>query len=251
MNARISMAAGLVMTCSVVLAPIADAAGIAGAAEAAAARRAAKQASGASKAAAERAAFRRVVVEMDENIVTGINKRFGPHLLETTKDLPPPKILTREQFDLHLQRRYPDMTPERRQALLGYTSDGKVVVNMNHQEGVLTLAHERLHQFSHPRFHEQVGRGVNEGVTERFAKMVAGDPHLIDLPPVYTAEVRVADALLARVGPDRLSQAYFKGEVSQLRAFLDSDLGPGTFNRFSRAAQRNDLDGALQVLMGR
>lgn len=224
---------------------------VAGVVTSSAERAAARRASGQAKAAAERAAMQKVLRSADENARRNIQRLFGKHLPDSGRNLPPARLLSRDDFDLHLQRHYPQLTAEERRQILGYYSNNQVTVNFNQQEFVLTMTHERLHQVAHPRFRETFGTELNEGVTERFAKLASGDLHLKDLPPVYTRESALADTLGARVGLDRLSQAYFKGEVGQVRSLLDADLGPGTYRRFVEATKQADLDLATRILMGR
>jgi hypothetical protein len=230
-----------------------DAANVTGAVEAAAARRAAQQARSAAAVAAERAAYQRILRDVDANVIRRIEQRFSRHVRpDAVRGLPPPTYLDRDAFDRALMQRYPQLSAEQRKAILGYaTPDGKITINVNQPEAVLTLAHERMHQLAHPRFRETFGGGIDEGASERFARLVANDMRLADLPPVYPSELRVVDALGARVGFDRLSRAYFQGDVGQITRVLELDLGQAGAARFTRAAQRHDLDDALNALIGR
>ena len=212
------------------------AAGILQSAEAAAARRAAGQAKSAAVVAAERAAWQKIAREADASAVQNIQRRFGDYLPRSGQVLPPARVLTREEFDLHLQRHFPDMTAERRKAILGYHKGGAVVVNMNDQQFILTLAHERLHQLAHPRFRETFGHGLNEGVTERLAKMTARDLHLIDLPPVYTLEQSLAETLGARAGFDRVQRAYSRARSASFEISSMPTLAPARSSASSRQA---------------
>ena len=105
-----------------------------------------------------------------------------------------------------------------------------------------------MHQLSSPQFGQSLGSKLDEGVTEMFAKRIYSDLHLMDLPKVYTSEQRLATMLAARAGEERLAAAYFRGDIASLRREIDSQLGPGRFDRFARAAREGDLAAAELAL---
>lgn len=110
------------------------------------------------------------------------------------------------------------------------------------------MAHERLHQLSHPKFSSAFGPKFNEGVTESFTRQIYTDMSLINAPKVYVTERRVADMLMARVGEEPVARAYFRGEIGALRKRLDADLGAGTYQRFAHALSAGDLSTAEAFL---
>lgn len=245
-NARQSRRA--VMGLALLWLPLTLAAGpVTRAAESAAARRAAAQVA---KQAAERAAWQRVHQQGDVAAMRAIERRFGAHLAVKGDKLPPARLLTPEEFDVALRQRAPDLSAEERRRILGYYVDGELAVNVRQQEFLLTLTHERLHQFAHTRFRSTFGSSVDEGVTERFARMSVGDLHLMDIPPVYTQEMRIADALIARVGPDRLASAYFKGDIAPVMEVLQRDLGSRGYWNLGKAMRDDDAELVLRMLVG-
>lgn len=68
------------------------------------------------------------------------------------------------------------------------------------------------------------------------------------MPKVYPQEQRVVSMIEARVGKERLSSAYFKGDMTSLRNRLDADLGKGSFERLAQAMRAHDMQGAEALL---
>lgn len=235
--------------------PSAGSAGpVSNAAQSAAARSAAAQSRAAAEQAAvraaQRAAWQRVYREGDEAALQAIHRRFGAQMPSAQRLVPPARLLTPEEFDRSLARRAPHLSAEERSRILGYQVDGQLYVNVRQQEFFLTLTHERLHQLAHPRFRQTFGNDINEGVTERFARMSVGDMNLKDLPAVYTAEMRLADMLIARVGPERIARAYFQGDPSAVQSVLRDQLGDRGLRQFAAAVQRADREFLASVLQG-
>ena len=201
--------------------------------------------------ATERAALAKVWRELDQKTLAAIARRYGSRigaerLSQATRT--PATVTDRAEFDKHLREGFPGMSEVERKNVLGYYFDQRLYVNGNHVQVPLTVAHERLHQLAHPRFRETLGRDLDEGLTERFARGIHSDLGIADAAKVYPHEQRIVNMLSARVGEDRLASAYFKGEMTALRSHLDADLGSGTFQRFAQAMKARDLKGAEALL---
>lgn len=229
----------------------ARASSIAASVERSLARKLALRGEAATLTAAERAALSKIWRDLDEKTLAAIERRYGSHigaerLSQAART--PATIVDRTAFDKHLRENAPGMSEAQRKSVLGYYYDGHVNVNGNQVQVPLTAAHERLHQLAHPRFRETFGRELDEGVTEQFARGIYGDLGLADMPKVYPNEQRVVTMLGARVGEERLASAYFKGDITSLRTYMDSDLGTGAFQRFTQALKGHDLEGAIALL---
>jgi len=243
------------MTCAaLIIAPsiaFAQAGAAAGAVERNIAKRLATRGGAVALTAAERAALQKLWLQADRDALKRIEVQFGAYLDKNRlaqAGKTPAIIAERDAFDQALRRAEPKMSEEKRKAILGYYFDEKLYVNGHHPEMLTTLAHERIHQLSHPRFQQALGSEVNEGFTESFARRVHPVIPVRDAPKVYTAEQRISQMLHARVPEKDLANAYFGGDISRLRRYVDADLGGGTFDNFAAAARRGDLARAEAIL---
>lgn len=217
-------------------------------------RRFAQQGEVAALSAAERTALQKLWRELDDLTLKAIERRYGSHI--TMKRLAeaarsPATIVERDAYEQYLRRHSPNLSDAERQEVLGYFTGQRAYVNGNHVQIPITVAHERLHQVSHPRFRETFGGDLDEGMTEHFARGIHNDLALHDMPKVYPVQQRLVSKLAARAGEEPLAKAYFQGEIGALQNQLDTDLGPGAFREFTLALRRQDLGRAESLLSGR
>jgi hypothetical protein len=207
----------------------------------------------AAKAAAERerAALARELRRLDVETIEGIERRYGTHIAPQRLNqarATPGRLLNHEDYQQQLRRAYPELPASRRENVLGNYVEGRVYVDRNQVRVPQVTAHERLHQLADPRFRQEAGNRLEEGVTQHFAGRIYGDLGLKDLPRIYPDEGRVVQMLEARVGEQQLVQAYFRGETDALRRGLDRQLGSGSFDDMVRALQHGDFRRAEALL---
>lgn len=231
--------------------PTAYAGSVAASVERSVARKLGQRAEVAAVSAAERAAAAKLLRELDKKSLAAIQRRYGMFITQERLGIAarhPTAIMDRAAFDKHLRSQFPSLNQAEREGVLGYYFDQRLYVNGNHVQVPLTVVHERLHQLAHPRFRETLGKELNEGLTEQFARGIYSDLALVDVAKVYPGEQRIVSMLTARVGDERLASAYFKGDLGALRRFLDADLGAGTFQRFATAGRAGNLKAAEALL---
>lgn len=202
---------------------------------------------------AERAAMLRSHQALDRTLLARIESRYGTWIDARRLDEArrrPGRILEPDEYMAHLRRSFPQARPQELQGILGDYTKGRISVNRASQTVPLTLAHERLHQLSHPAFARGAGGRIDEGVTEILARRISPDPALRDLGKVYPREQGIAHRLFARAGDDVMGRAYFGGDLAGLRRSIDRDLGPGAFDRAVRAMQSGQSDRAARILGG-
>lgn len=243
--------AAVLATASVVVPAYGQGGAIAASIERRIAKRIAQGAGAAAVTAAERQALARLWIELDRRSLTAIERRYGrtigqERLRKAAES--PAAVMQRSEFDSHLRRVSPELSESERGRILGFYFDRRVVVDGNQVQLPLTMAHERLHQLSHPRFRNRLGESLDEGVTEAFARNIYGDLAVRDAASVYLEERRVVSMLGARVGETRLAQAYFRGEIGVLEREIDSQLGRGSFMRLSQALRSGDIARAEAIL---
>ena len=228
---------------------------------------------GATLSATERATLSQMWKKLDAGTISRIHRRFGKHLVDVRlieASRKPAAIMDRAAFDKHLRSMMPDKTPEERAKVLGYYFDRRVTVNGNQTDLPLTVAHERLHQLSDPRFKDLFGSRLNEGVTENFSREIHHDMRIATrvpfrdevpesymremtrktgvAPEVYSEEQNLANMLVARVGEEPVAKAYFKGDLGAMREALDSAKGKGAYGRFVEALLDDNFAAAARVL---
>jgi hypothetical protein len=224
---------------------------IASSVEKSVARRLAQRGEQAALSATERATLAKIWRETDQKTLAAIERRYGSRIgterLGQAKRTPA-TITSRAVFDKHLREKVPGMTEAERQSVLGYYFDQRMIINGNHVQVPLTVAHERLHQLTHPRFRDTFGKDLDEGLTEHLARRIHGDLGIASAAKVYPNEQRVVSMLEARVGEERLASAYFRGDIASLSRYVDADLGKGSFQKLTQALRKHDLRSAEVLL---
>ena len=190
------------LTVGVFFLPVLVEAGAVGKAVARGAARSVTKSLGRSTAQAEARALSRVLVDLDRRTLAQIEGRFGQNLsaerLRAVRQRPT-QFLPHDRYQRRLREVYPGLSASERQQVVGDVTR-RPHVDRNQVPLPRTVAHERLHQLRDPRFRGQVGRGLDEGMTEHLASKVSGDLGIRDLPPGYPAERRLVKMLEARVG---------------------------------------------------
>lgn len=164
------------------------------------------------------------------------------------------EIQGKQEYQRELAERFPYLRPEEREAIVGYVDDTGAHLERNIQTPA-TLVHERLHGFSHPEAKRVLGNHLYEGLTEELASREA-DLYLKlkDVPECYPENRETLNLIKARVPESALLQAYFLGNDSRLQAFIDHDLGEGTWENVKELLERADrgsrdaLEEARQIL---
>lgn len=194
---------------------------------------------------------RPVYRQLDNNTLSRINNRYGsyisPKRMQHARSTGT-QFQDRARYQQQLGRSYPNMDAKGRSSVLGNYINGKTYVDKNRPLLPRTLAHERMHQLSHPGIRYQGGRKLDEGMTEHFSGKIYKDLHLKDIPAAYPKEQRIVQMMNARLGEKPLARAYFSGEVGSLRKQLDSQLGAGAFKNVRRALERNNYSKAEKIL---
>lgn len=256
-------------------APEADAAGLLSAARrsvaarvesAAAARTAARGATRATEATAagEAAALKRLHKQLDADTLARIEGRYGklidPARLSAARRTPT-KFMEHDRYQRQLRRNYPSLGSDRSANIKGNHLDGKTYVDRNQVTLPRTVAHERLHQVSHPLFRSWFGPRINEGATTYLAGRIRGDGALRvqnvrkDLsvertPQTYPQERRIVDLMAARAGEKRIARAYFQGEPARdLVRDIDRQLGKDTLARVVKHVEAGDFTAAERLLI--
>ena len=123
---------------------------------------------------------------------------------------------------------------------------GEVYIHEERDNGGTAL-HETLHMYSHDNFRGGLSRAMNEATTEYLTqKETAGRG--IDRSEIYPEERAAISELADLVGDDAIEQAYFGGDVDQLKAAVDEQAGDGAWDNFADAVGRGELDAARSAL---
>lgn len=100
-----------------------------------------------------------------------------------------------------------------------------------------TYVHEALHAYTHSSGRQQLGKDLEEGMTEYFARQVALRHDLSLLSPSYEKERIVIEEMVVAIGTDKpIRRAYFGGNVEALRTAYDAVRGKGAFERLVKAS---------------
>ena len=105
----------------------------------------------------------------------------------------------------------------------------KVVAVWVHEErgNAGTVIHEAVHLFSDTSFLSTLGKNVNEGATEYFARIAMGSK-VAKTRNNYGSEVTAIEVLIGKSSQELLAGAYFKGEIDALK----TKIGATKFNKW-------------------
>jgi len=141
------------------------------------------------------------------------------------------------------KRRFKDLFgfTDRKRGMVAYVANAPFVV----------LLHEMLHASADPKFPEQLGADIDEGTTTILANLAATKAgRAIDAG--YGAQQDIAVALVKVAGQRTLEEAYFRGNIAQLRATVDDVCGERTFNLLvDRLHSGEDIHFAMNRIDGK
>lgn len=202
--------------------------------------------------AAEEAALRRVLADLDRKTLSRIEAQFERYIPAgnlTTVRNKPTEFLDHRAFQQRL-RQLGNGTKDNPEAITGVTCLRNRSAQVDHNQVLVprVVAHEKIHQLAHPRYRNSVGEAMDEGTTEYLAGKIHGEPGIKDMAVGYPEERDIIGRMAARVGDERLAQAYFQGRPELLREPLDAQLGPGAFDDFVGAMRGRRYEAARRIL---
>lgn len=170
--------------------------------------------------------------DLDQKIINHLEMRYPEHISQEAVARERQQLTDfrdRRDFQDNLAEQFPSMSEAERQRVIGVTTDQGLSVQRDVRTPT-TVCHERLHRFSHPNAREIMSPHLYEGMTEDIARKEF--PYMLqDVPDCYPENRETLNLLQARVGERPLLDAYFKGDDSHLRAFVDHDLGEGSWDK--------------------
>jgi len=110
-----------------------------------------------------------------------------------------------------------------------------------------TSIHETLHLFSDTAFIDLVGYDFNEGTTDFFTHLVAGEHHI---PRTYNfpRQTFVIDRLARTSTKEKLAAAYFKNDIAGLKADVEKKSGAGAWDKLLGYMQAGDFPEATKLV---
>lgn len=186
--------------------------------------------------------------EMDRRAIEKIELKYGDYIdkerLKEAKSIRT-RFETHEQFLRDIKNVYPEKDCEN---ILGYMKEGtQPVIDKDQRDKNKTIFHERLHQIRREDFKNELGPGMDEGLTEHFAIECAGNMELKDIPECYPNERRIIETLIARVGERPFVLAYFRGYIPILEDAIDKELGKGALREIAYWVEKKDYNRAEEI----
>ena len=180
--------------------------------------------------------------EMDRHYTEQLYQRYRslvpPERIHAMKDLPT-VFEDRKHFEQSYLRA-DGMKPAENVVGFSQGTSEPAHVATDHLQMRKTIIHERLHQLSDPRAVEQLGRGLDEGITEDLAIDELGSEWNPELLRSYPEQRALAHNLRDLCGNDSINDAYFQGDVGKLRICLDDRLGKGSLDKLKEMADSPD-----------
>ena len=197
-----------------------------------------------------------------------IHKHFGEYLSARAPEGCSIDLESEEVYSRQLRAEVPRVGPNGRPPtgaeIPGFYRDGTAHILRDARQSYHIAAHEVLHHCSSPEVRRQLGWGLNEGMTERFAHDAApifardleirqngpdGSVDWNDRTPVfYPDESRIVEMMAAAVGDAPIKEAYFRGNVAALRTEFDAARGSGALDRLSSYVEARNWSQAEQLL---
>ena len=137
--------------------------------------------------------------------------------------------------------KHPDMKKE----FAGFndTSNGQIYVDLSKppDEQTATIAHELLHASSSGNFVSVLGKGIDEGMTEKLTIDAFANSGYSVNSGMFVQWVTFANRLGAAFGDGVMKEAYFGGTAA-LRDAINDRLGKGSFLKFTEAVRNQQWD---------
>lgn len=201
---------------------------------------------------AEISALRNQHLKLDRQTLDLIEKRYGGYIpaerLQQVKGRPS-TFLDKKNYQACLQKACPEIPKHERSTFVGHYDPRSDRIHIDRNQELLPriVAHERLHQLSHPRFKERFNREFDEGTTDYFSANVRGDLHIPEVAVGYQSRETI-EMLSSRVGEQTIARAYFRGEIRQLEKAVDQELGRGAMSAIARYVEKEDFHAAQQII---
>lgn len=110
-----------------------------------------------------------------------------------------------------------------------------------------TMVHEGVHKYSDDKLIKK-SQPLNEGATEYFTRKVTAAEGIAPARRNYQRNYKTTKKLADVVGEDKLSSAYFDGDVDGLAKALDKKKGAGTWKEFTALTKENKWSEAGKLL---
>ncbi|NLN93125.1 MAG: hypothetical protein GX130_07460 [Candidatus Hydrogenedens sp.] len=172
-----------------------------------------------------------------EKLVDQYKEFIPPERVEAVRETKSEFIHDREEFNARYESVTGETIPEQIK-IRGYSQGPYInpTIAVDSAELPRAIYHERLHQLSHPGIEKEIGRHLDEGITEDLALKEWGRDSVEEVS--YPAERSLARDMRELCGNRAIEKTYFQGDVSELRACLDRELGPSGLEKI-----RNYIDG--------
>ena len=108
--------------------------------------------------------------------------------------------------------------------------DGNVWVHKD-RGNQATMIHEGIHKYSDSKM-KTTSQPLNEGMTEYYTRKIAKEEDIAKARANYNGNYKSTKALADLVGEDKISKAYFEGDVEQLKDAVDAKKGEGTWDKY-------------------
>jgi hypothetical protein len=123
--------------------------------------------------------------------------------------------------------------------LSGFTDRKRGMVAILRGAPLAVLIHELLHASADERFPNELGPDLDEGTTTVLANFAAAKAGRVT-DDAYEPQQAVVNRLIKVAGQRALENAYFRGEIEQLRASVDGVVGPKTFDDLVKALRSGE-----------
>ncbi len=144
-----------------------------------------------------------------------------------------------------------DKHPDMKKEFAGFndTSNGQIYVDLSKppDEQTATIAHEMLHASSSGNFVGVLGKGIDEGMTEKLTIDAFTNSGYSVTSGMFAEWVTFANRLGAAFGDGVMKEAYFGGTAA-LRDAINDRLGKGSFGKFTEAVRNQQWDKVNEMI---
>jgi hypothetical protein len=110
-----------------------------------------------------------------------------------------------------------------------------------------TMIHEGVHKYSSKNMIKE-SQPLNEGVTEYYTRKISDAENIAPARRNYQKNYETTKALSNLVSEDKLSKAYFDGDINQLSKTVDKKQGKGTWDKFTELTKKKKWIEAKELL---